>query len=139
MKTNQRRRKSGRPDEKVLAEIVQRVVEAAQPDKIILFGSAARGEMGPDSDIDLLVIKSGKFNHWQLLTTIYRHLPGIAAVDIVLASAEDIERYGDSPYLVYYPALREGKVVYGALTLCANRPARMDQSGQEQPCRGRPG
>ena len=114
MKTRQRRRKGGRPDEKVLAEIVRRVVEAAQPDKIILFGSAARGEMGPDSDIDLLVIKSGKFNHWRLLTAIYRHLPGIAAVDVVLARAEDIERYGDSPHLVYYPALREGKVVYGA-------------------------
>ena len=114
MKTKQRNRKNGRPDKKVLAEIVQRVVEAAQPDKIILFGSAARGEMGPDSDIDLLVIKSGKFDHWRLLTTIYRRLPGIAAVDVVLASAEDIERYGNSPYLVYYPALREGKVVYGA-------------------------
>ncbi len=71
--------------------------------------------MGPDSDIDLLVIKSGKFNHWRLLTTIYRHLPGIAAVDVVLViPAEDIERYGDSPYLVHHPALREGKVVYGA-------------------------
>ena len=115
MKTKRRRRTNGRLDEKVLAEIVQRVVEAAQPDRIILFGSAARGEMGPNSDIDLLVIKSGKFNHWRLLTTIYRHLDGgLAAVDVVLATSEDIEQYGDSPYLVYYPALREGRVVYGA-------------------------
>jgi predicted nucleotidyltransferase len=114
MKTDQRKRKNGRPNKKVLAEIVQSVVEAARPDKIILFGSAARGELGPDSDIDLLVIKSGKFDHWRLLTTIYRRLPGTAAVDVILASAEDIERYGDSPYLVYYPALREGKLVYGA-------------------------
>jgi HEPN domain-containing protein/predicted nucleotidyltransferase len=112
MKTVQRKRKNGRLDEKVLAQIVQSVVAAAQPDKIILFGSAARGEMGPNSDIDLLVIKSGKFNHSRLLTTIYRQLPGLAAVDVVLARAEDIERYGDSPYLVYYPALREGRVVY---------------------------
>jgi HEPN domain-containing protein/predicted nucleotidyltransferase len=108
-----RRKKNGRPDPKVLDDIVRRVVEAAQPERIILFGSAARGEMGPDSDIDLLVIKSGRFNHGRLLTTIYRRLPGLAAVDVVLARAEDIERYGDSPYLVYYPALREGKVVYG--------------------------
>jgi uncharacterized protein len=114
MHTKERKRRNGRPDGRVLAEIIQSVVAAAQPDKIILFGSAARGEMGPDSDIDLLVIKSGKFNHWRLLTTIYRHLPGIEAVDVVLASAEDIKRYGDSPYLVYYPALREGKIVYGA-------------------------
>ena len=107
--------KDGRPDKKILAAIVQRVVEAAQPDKIILFGSAARGEMGPNSDIDLMVIKSGKFDHWRLLTTIYRHLRGdLAAVDVVLATPEDIQLYGDSPYLVFYPALREGRVVYGA-------------------------
>jgi predicted nucleotidyltransferase len=98
-----------------LAELVQRVVEAAQPDKIILFGSAARGEMGPNSEIDLLVIKSGKFNYWRQLTSIYRHLGGdLAAVHVVLATPEDIQRYGDSPYLVYYPALREGRIIYGA-------------------------
>src|SRR5208337_5243916 len=84
-----------------LAEIVQRVVEAAQPDKIILFGSAARGEIGPNSDIDLMVIKSGKFDYWRLLTTIHRHLRGdLAAVDVVLATPEDIQLYGDSPYPV---------------------------------------
>jgi predicted nucleotidyltransferase len=114
-KSRKRPRKSGRPDKKVLDEIVQRVVEAAQPDKIILFGSAARGEMRPKSDIDLLVIKSGKFNYWKLLTAIDRHLSGdFPAVDVVLATPEDIQRYGDSPYLIYYPALREGKVIYGA-------------------------
>jgi predicted nucleotidyltransferase len=42
-----------------LAEIVRRVVDAAHPDSIILFGSAARGETGPDSDLDLLVVKTG--------------------------------------------------------------------------------
>src|SRR5271157_5846891 len=115
MKTKQRQRKDGRPDQKILAEIVQRVVEAAQPDKIILFGSAARGEMGPNSDIDLLVIKGGKFNRWRLTTAIYRHLRGKASpVDVVVVTPDDVERYGDSPYLVIAPALREGKVVYGA-------------------------
>src|SRR5437763_1398179 len=107
--------KTGRVKRKVLADVVRRVVEAAQPDKIILFGSAARGEMGPNSDLDLLVIKGGKFNYWHLLTTIYRHLRGsCAAVDVVLVTPDDVARYGDSPYLVIYPALREGKVVYGA-------------------------
>jgi uncharacterized protein len=113
--TKQRRRKNGRPDRKTLADIVRRVVEAAQPDKIVLFGSAARGEMGPNSDIDLLVIKGGKFDRWRLTTAIYRQLRGKAApVDVVVVTPEEVERYGDSPYLVIYPALREGKVVYGA-------------------------
>lgn len=113
--TKQPRRKNGHPDKSILADIVRRVVEAAQPDKIILFGSAARGEMGPDSDIDLLVIKGGKFNRWHLTTAIYRGLRGKgAAVDVVVVTPDEVERYGDSPYLVIQPALREGKVVYGA-------------------------
>ena len=71
--------KKGYPDQTILADIVRRVVEAAKPEKIILFGSAARGEMGPDSDIDLLVIKAGKFHRWQLTTAIYRQLRGKGA------------------------------------------------------------
>jgi predicted nucleotidyltransferase len=94
---------------------VRRIVQAARPDKIILFGSAARGEMGPDSDVDLLVIKHGRFNHWRLTTEIYRHLRGKGApVDVVVVTPEEVERYRDSRYLVIQPALREGKVVYGA-------------------------
>ena len=48
-------------NEATLQEIIRRVVEIAQPERIILFGSAVRGEMGPNSDVDLLVIKSGEF------------------------------------------------------------------------------
>ncbi len=113
--TRQRRGKNGGPNGKVLADIVRRIVEAAQPDKIILFGSAARGEMGPDSDLDLLVVKGGKFNRRRVTTNIYRQLRGKGApVDVVVVTPEEIELYGDSPYLVICPALREGKVVYGA-------------------------
>jgi predicted nucleotidyltransferase len=109
------RTKKGRVKRKVLADVIRCVVEAAQPDKIILFGSAARGEMGPNSDLDLLVIKGGKFNHWRLLTDIYRHLRGAdAAVDVVLVTPEDVERYRDTHCLVICPALKEGKVVYAS-------------------------
>ena len=109
------RTRTGRVKRKILADVVRRVVEAAQPHTIILFGSAARGDMGPNSDLDLLVIKGGKFNRWQLTTAIYRHLRGVAAaVDVVVVTPEDVERYGDSPYLVIHPALRDGKVVHGA-------------------------
>jgi predicted nucleotidyltransferase len=87
--TERGRRKNGHPNKTILADIVRRVVEAAQPDKIILFGSAARGEMGPNSDIDLLVIKAGRFNRWRLTTAIYRHLRGKGApVDIVVVTPE---------------------------------------------------
>lgn len=115
MNTTKRGRNKGRPKPEVLDEIVKRVVEAAEPDKIIMFGSAARGEMGPDSDIDLLVIKGGKFNRWRLTTDIYRQLRGKGApVDIVVVTPDEVRLYGDSPYLIIRPALTDGKIVYGA-------------------------
>lgn len=134
MKTKQRHReKTGLPDPKILAEIVQSVVEAAQPDRIILFGSAARGEMGPNSDIDLLIIKSGKFNHYRVTRDIYRNLSGAAAVDALVVTPEVLEQYGDSPYLVYYPALREGKVIYdlGKNDLHRGQAFQSDQRGRQ--------
>ena len=117
MRTSTRRvrRRKGQPDKAILADIIRRVVEAAEPERIIIFGSAARGDMGPDSDIDLLVIKAGKFNRLQLTTAVYRHLRGKgAAVDVLLVTPEEVTLYRDSPYLVNQAALSEGKVVYGA-------------------------
>ena len=96
----------------VLDEIVQRIVEVAQPEKIILFGSAAKGEMGPNSDVDILVIKSGVHRR-RLAQTLYVNMVGVGqAVNIVVVTPEDVERYKDSFALVIEPALREGKVVY---------------------------
>ena len=99
-------------EQAVIDGIVERVVEIAQPQKVILFGSAARGDMGPHSDIDLLVIKDGE-DYRDLTHRIYSGLSGAdAPVDIVVASNATIERYKDSHALVYKPALREGKVMY---------------------------
>lgn len=97
---------------KTLQQIIARIVEAAQPEKIILFGSAVREEMGPNSDVDLLVIKAGA-HRLDLTGKIYRHLHGVGeAVDVVVVTPEDVERYGENPALVIAPALKEGKVVY---------------------------
>ena len=99
----------------VLKDIVNRVVAAAKPEKIILFGSAARGTMGPNSDVDLLVIKGGKFSQARVTDSIYRALYGAAAaVDVIVVTPQEIERYRDAFCLVIYPALREGKIVYAA-------------------------
>src|SRR5580704_2306970 len=123
MKSKPRKTK-GKPDPAILADIVKRVVEAANPEKIVLFGSAARGEMGPDSDLDLLVIKGGKFNHWRVLTRIRKHLRGKeAAVDVVLVTPEEAVRYRHTHCLVICPALREGKVIYDSRTIPAGRSA----------------
>lgn len=98
-----------------LQKIIRRVVEVAQPEKIILFGSAARGEMGPHSDVDLLVIKRGKFHQGHLTGKIYMNLHGVGqAVDIILVTPEQVERYRNTHFLVIAPALREGKEIYHA-------------------------
>lgn len=96
-----------------LEEIVRRIVEVAKPVKIVLFGSAARGEMGPNSDADFLVIVEPGPHRRKLAGDAHMSLWGIRqAVDIVVVTTEDVERYKDSPSVVIYPALREGRVVY---------------------------
>ena len=102
-------------DQKTLDEIIRRIVEAAQPKKIILFGSAATGRMGPDSDLDLLVIMPDGIHRRQTAQTIYSSLKGFGlAKDIVVATEGDVLDYGDNPSLVLCPALREGRELYRA-------------------------
>lgn len=112
---NEKQRMSGATlDQLALEEIVKRIVEVARPEKIILFGSAARGEMGPNSDLDLLIVKDGEHRR-RLAGQIYDNLRGVgAAVDVVVVTPGDIERYRDSHALVIKPALREGRVIYEA-------------------------
>jgi predicted nucleotidyltransferase len=106
--------KRSRLSDQNLRKIVQRVVEVAHPEKIILFGSAARGQMRSDSDVDLLVVKSGAHRR-RLASEIYMHLFDVKqSIDVVVVTPEDIERYGHSPSLIIEPALREGRVVYAA-------------------------
>jgi predicted nucleotidyltransferase len=116
--TGKRRGRQPRtPADPVLADVVRRVVEVAHPQQIILFGSAARGTMRPNSDLDLLVIKGGRFNRRRVIDAIHRGLRGAeAAVDVVLVTPEEVLRYRNSWCLVIAPALEEGKVIYAAKT-----------------------
>ena len=99
-------------DQQTLDDIIRRIVEVAQPEKIILFGSAARGDMNRHSDVDLLIIKEGA-DALELMGDIYMNLDGVgAAVDAVVVTPDDVERYKDSHALIVKPALQEGRVVY---------------------------
>ncbi len=114
--------KRGKPDPAVLADIVARIVRAAAPEKIVLFGSAARGTMGPDSDIDLLVIKGGKFDRYRVTLKIRRELRGKGApVDVVVVTPQEVERYRHTHCLVICPALKEGAVVYDSQAVPTRR------------------
>ncbi len=106
---------SGRPDPAALDTLVRRIVEVAQPELIVLFGSAARGEMGPDSDLDVLVVKSGVEHRRRLAQDIYMNLSGVGmGVDIIVLTPEDIEAQRDSVGSIIGPALAEGRVIYAA-------------------------
>ena len=101
--------------EGVLDEIIRRIVTVADPEQIILFGSAARGGMNENSDIDLLIIKRGSYHPRVVAADIHMSLYGIGqAVDLVIVTPEQVEQYKNSPSMVVYPALREGRVVYHA-------------------------
>jgi len=101
-------------DRKLLETIVRRILTVTKPEKIIRFGSAARGEMGPDSDLDILIVAACDHRR-NTARKIRRALFGIGvAIDIIVAKPEDLDRYGDSIGLIYRPALREGTVLYAA-------------------------
>jgi len=102
-----------KPDEQKLHELTKRIVDAVHPLKIVLFGSAARGEMGPNSDLDVLVVMPEGVHRRQTAQKIYRDLIGFGfAKDIVVVTKSDIEKYGSNPYLIIKPALDEGRELY---------------------------
>ena len=99
-------------EDSTLDDIIRRVVEVAEPERVILFGSAVRGEVNRHSDVDLLVVKDAP-DLRRLTAKVYRRLYGVgAAVDIVMVTPQDVERYKDSHALIIKPALREGTVMY---------------------------
>ncbi|MDQ3831217.1 MAG: nucleotidyltransferase domain-containing protein [Candidatus Tectomicrobia bacterium] len=93
--------------------MAERIVQDFDPVKIILFGSHARGEAGPESDIGLLVVLPEVANKRQAAVAIRRALTGLPVTkDIVVTTPEEIARRGDLVGTVLRPALREGKVLY---------------------------
>jgi predicted nucleotidyltransferase len=108
-------KKTQKIKKELIDELVKRILNSVLPNRIILFGSAAKGRMGANSDIDLLVIMPDEVHRRNTARVIYRSLSGLGfAKDIVVVTESDILKYGDNPSLVIYPALREGVEVYRA-------------------------
>ncbi len=98
-----------------LPVIKRRIVRRFHPERIVLFGSQARGEARPDSDVDLLVVIAHAEHRRRAATEIHAALAGIPlAVDVVVATPEDIASLADLPGTVIQPALAEGRVIYAA-------------------------
>ena len=115
--TKQRRRLVAPVDESVLGQMVGAIVDEVDPDRIILFGSHARREARPDSDLDLIVIEPGAFglerSRSAEITRLYRALSHfVIPKDILVFSRAEVEYWRTSINHVLARSLRDGVVLY---------------------------
>lgn len=102
-------------DDRLARELVQRILAASAPDRIILFGSAATGEMTRDSDIDLLVVAPAPGNTREESVKIRRALGEVGyPIDVIVISTERFEETKNIFGGIAYPAHKYGRVLYEA-------------------------
>ena len=102
-------------DETLLEEVVRRVLTVARPERIILFGSAATGQMTEDSDLDLLVVEPAPANTRDRSVRIRRALGDVQyPVDVIVMSSERFEETKNIIGGIAYPAQKYGRVLYEA-------------------------
>ena len=98
-----------------LQAIVETIVQAAYPERVVLFGSRAKGTARAESDYDVLVVIRDAQNEREISRRIYRALLDKkvgAAVDVIVVSTATLERRRESPFYIYRQALQEGRVFY---------------------------
>ncbi|HPO50988.1 MAG TPA: nucleotidyltransferase domain-containing protein [Spirochaetota bacterium] len=94
-------------------EIINILINKFNPEKIILFGSRARGNSNENSDYDLLLLKKGIKNKIKETQEIYKNLLGLnLAVDILIETPEDYEINKLNKFTVYSNIDKEGKILY---------------------------
>jgi predicted nucleotidyltransferase len=95
--------------------LISRIVEITHPLRIVMFGSAARSDIGPDSDVDLLVIMPEGTQRRATAQKLYKEISGVGIpFDILVATPSDILKHKDNIGLIYRSALRDGIEVYAA-------------------------
>ena len=96
-----------------LKRVISHIKKIAQPDQIILFGSAGRRTATPNSDLDILIVKKGEYNPRELAGKIYLSMEDVdVPVDLLIVTPDQLNQYQKSTWSVLYPALQEGKVMY---------------------------
>ncbi len=101
--------------DELIGEATRLLVKAAQPEKIILFGSYARGDFTEESDLDFLIILPtvvDRFEDIVLLRLVLRDIP--MAIDVIVYSRADVDEQQHVRRTMLYHVLREGRVVYDA-------------------------
>ncbi len=105
-------------EEALLRQMVDTIVREASPETIILFGSRARGDARPDSDVDLLIVETEPFSPQRSrrkeAARLYIALKGLEiSKDLLLYSRDEFEHWRNSTNHVVGRAVREGKVLHG--------------------------
>lgn len=96
-----------------ISEMTERIVQRFHPVRVILFGSHARGDARPDSDVDLLVVLPQVENKRESAVQIRQVLADLpVSKDVIVTSPEEIEQKGHLVSSILRPALREGVVLY---------------------------
>jgi predicted nucleotidyltransferase len=96
-----------------LEQITRRIVEGFHPQRLILFGSRARGNERPDSDVDLLIVAPSDQPRWRRAVPVYRALAGVGVPkDIVWWTPEEIAEWRGVKTHFINTVLREGIVLY---------------------------
>ena len=102
-------------DQKLIEEIISRILAVSPAERIIIFGSAAAGNMTRDSDIDLLVLKSAPGNSRQESVRVRRALRGLGyPFDIIVMATERFDESKGVIGGIAFPANKYGKVIYEA-------------------------
>jgi predicted nucleotidyltransferase len=99
--------------QEAISTMTERIVSRFHPTQIILFGSHARGDARPDSDIDLLVVLPSVKNKREEAISIRRALADLpVSKDVIVTTPEEVASLGNSVGSILRPALRDGKVLY---------------------------
>ena len=94
-------------------EIAARILGICHPKRIIVFGSFARGSEGPNSDVDVLVVDDQASQRRERSVQLRHALRGMGVpIDVIVATSQDLQRYGDAIGLIYGTAMREGMLIY---------------------------
>jgi predicted nucleotidyltransferase len=99
--------------ETTIDRMVKRIVRRFHPEQVILFGSHARGEAGPDSDVDLLVVMNFEgtaFEKGLEIRLVLHHF--LVPTDIIVTKPTDFAWRKEVVGTIEWPAAREGKVLY---------------------------
>jgi predicted nucleotidyltransferase len=96
-------------------QIVKTIVSVAAPDKIILFGSYAKGNYNENSDIDILILKKGLENEREITSNLYMEFFNkkiSIPIDVIATDYEKYNRLSDDIGYIYKTIKQEGKVIY---------------------------